>query len=41
MIGLIIAAALVSIAVSALLAWILWRMNVSAQAREGNRDGDD
>jgi hypothetical protein len=41
MVGLIIAAALGSIAISALLAWILWRMNAASQAREGNRDGVD
>lgn len=38
MVGWIVGAALLSIAISALLAWILWRMNVSAQNRDGSGD---
>jgi hypothetical protein len=37
--GWIIAAALGSIAISALLTWVLRRLNAASQEREGNRDG--
>jgi hypothetical protein len=32
------AAALGSVAISALLAWVLWRINVAAQKRDGSGD---